>query len=48
LTLSNVIVTPHAAFYSEQSNDELRAKSAREIVRTLTVGEPAHWVNRPQ
>ena len=47
LTLSNVIVTPHAAFYSEQSNDELRSKSAKEIVRTLTVGEPAHWVNRP-
>jgi D-3-phosphoglycerate dehydrogenase len=47
LTLSNVIVTPHAAFYSEQSNDELRSKSAKEIVRTLTDGEPAHWVNRP-
>jgi D-3-phosphoglycerate dehydrogenase len=48
LTLDNVIVTPHAAFYSEQSNDELRSKSAKEIVRTLIDGEPAHWVNRPR
>ena len=48
LALGNVIVTPHVAFYSEQSNDELRSKSAQEIVRTLTVGEPAHWVNRPR
>jgi D-3-phosphoglycerate dehydrogenase / 2-oxoglutarate reductase len=47
LTLSNVIVTPHAAFYSEQSNVELRRKSAQEIVRALTVGKPLHWVNRP-
>jgi D-3-phosphoglycerate dehydrogenase / 2-oxoglutarate reductase len=48
LTLANVIVTPHAAFYSEQSNDELRSKSAKEIARTLIDGEPAHWVNRPR
>jgi D-3-phosphoglycerate dehydrogenase len=47
LTLNNVVVTPHAAFYSEQSNVELRQKSAHEIVRALTIGEPLHWVNRP-
>ena len=45
--LDNVIITPHAAFYSEESNEELRVKSAREIARALTEGQPLHWVNRP-
>jgi D-3-phosphoglycerate dehydrogenase len=45
--LGNVIITPHAAFYSEESMVELRQKSVGEIIHTLTEGTPLHWVNRP-
>lgn len=42
----NVILTPHAAFVSEDAIPELRRKAAREIVRTLKEGRPKFWVNR--
>ena len=45
--LDNVIITPHAAFYSEESMVELRRKSVGEIIHALTAGAPLHWVNRP-
>lgn len=41
----NVILTPHAAFVSEEAIPELRRKAAQEIVRTLTEGKPKYWVN---
>lgn len=44
--LENVLVTPHAAFYSEGAGIELREKSVREIVRTLTEGAPKSWLNK--
>lgn len=44
--LDNVILTPHAAFYSEESELELRRKAAQEVVRTLREGRPKHWVNK--
>jgi len=46
--LPNVIITPHAAFFSDGAVPELRLKAAREIVRTLTEGQPKFWVNRKQ
>jgi Phosphoglycerate dehydrogenase and related dehydrogenases len=42
----NVIVTPHAAFYSESATPDLRRCAAEEVVRTLTEGKPKNWVNR--
>ncbi|MFP4483090.1 MAG: C-terminal binding protein [Thermovirgaceae bacterium] len=46
--LPNVIITPHAAFFSEGAVPELRRKAAREVIRTLTEGQPKFWVNRKQ
>ncbi|MBO0730138.1 MAG: C-terminal binding protein [Acidimicrobiaceae bacterium] len=39
-TLDNVIVTPHAAYYSEESIRTVRQFAAEEVVRVLS-GEPA-------
>ena len=40
-----VCVTPHAAFYSEGSDVELRTKSVEQIILALTQGEPKYLVN---
>ncbi len=42
----NLILTPHAAFYSVESMEELRTKSVAEIVRVLNGEEPKYWVNK--
>jgi D-3-phosphoglycerate dehydrogenase len=39
LTLPNVILTPHVAFFSDHSVDELRRRASEEVVRVLR-GEP--------
>jgi D-3-phosphoglycerate dehydrogenase / 2-oxoglutarate reductase len=39
--LENVIITPHAAYYSEEVICTVRDFAAREVVRVLT-GEPPH------
>ncbi len=41
-----VIVTPHAAFVSQQSVEELRRRSARQIATALAGGVPENWINR--
>lgn len=46
LKFSNVLLTPHAAFYSEKSGIELRRKSFEEAVRIATGKEPLHCVNK--
>ncbi|MBC8255560.1 MAG: C-terminal binding protein, partial [Ardenticatenia bacterium] len=46
VSLDNLIVTPHAAFYSERSIQELRRRATREVVRVLQGLEPASPVNR--
>jgi D-3-phosphoglycerate dehydrogenase len=38
--LSNVIITPHAAYYSEESIETVRRVAAEEAVRVLS-GQPA-------
>jgi D-3-phosphoglycerate dehydrogenase / 2-oxoglutarate reductase len=40
-----VIVTPHAAFYSEESVAELRRRAARQVGIRLSGGRPEHVVN---
>jgi phosphoglycerate dehydrogenase-like enzyme len=42
----NVILTPHAAFYSEQSMVDLRHKAARNIVTWIATGRPDYIVVR--
>jgi D-3-phosphoglycerate dehydrogenase len=40
LRLDNVIVTPHAAWYSEEGRADLKRRVAEEAVRVLVRGEP--------
>jgi len=42
-----MIVTPHAAWYSEESFETLKTEAAREVVRVLSGGRPRSPVNEP-
>ncbi len=42
-----VLVTPHAAWYSEESYETLKSEAAREVVRVLSGEPPRSPVNRP-
>jgi D-3-phosphoglycerate dehydrogenase/C-terminal binding protein len=42
----NLILTPHNAFYTEQSREEMRIKAALEVRRVLTGQKPRNVVNR--
>ncbi|WP_373236385.1 C-terminal binding protein [Cohaesibacter celericrescens] len=47
LDMANVFITPHMAYYSEESSQELKRKVAEEAVR-FAKGEPVHYpVNKP-
>ncbi len=46
--LDNVILTPHVAFYSEESVRELQRKAAEEVVRVLSGQTPRSPVNSPR
>lgn len=48
LGLDDVIITPHAAWYSEQSREELQRKAAEEVVAGLQKGTPRYVVNDNQ
>jgi D-3-phosphoglycerate dehydrogenase len=43
--MKNVILTPHAGFYSEEAVEELRTTAALEVRRVLTGQQPDHLVN---
>jgi D-3-phosphoglycerate dehydrogenase len=45
LSLDNVIVTPHAAFYSEPAIAELETKAAQNVAHVLRGEVPATVVN---
>lgn len=45
--LPNVIVTPHSAWYSEQSSEEVKRVSATEVARVLSGQRPLYPVNDP-
>ena len=45
IRMKNVILTPHAGFYSEEAVEELRVTAALEVKRVLTGEPPCHVVN---
>lgn len=45
LTCSNAIITPHAAWYSEQSTERLKEQGMEEVVRVLNGARPRYVVN---
>ena len=45
LRMEQVIVTPHAAWYSEEGRSELKRRAAEEAVRVLAGEHPRHCVN---
>lgn len=45
-TLENLIVTPHAAFYTQDSFEELRRRACEEVIRVLSGQEPENRVNK--
>ncbi|BCV25894.1 C-terminal binding protein [Gelria sp. Kuro-4] len=46
LEMENVILTPHAAWYSEQSILRRRTQTVEEVIKVLKGGEPTSFVNR--
>ncbi len=46
LKLNNLIITPHAAFFTEDSYNELRKRAAEEVVRVLSGKEAENRVNK--
>jgi D-3-phosphoglycerate dehydrogenase len=43
--LSNVVVSDHTGWYSEESVAELQSKAAEEVARVFRGERPRHWVN---
>jgi len=48
LAQDHVILTPHVAFYSEESLQELQRKASEEVARVLTGQPPRYPVNAPR
>jgi D-3-phosphoglycerate dehydrogenase len=48
LQMDNVIITPHAAWYSEESIVRRRTQTIESVIDVLLGGEPASWINRKQ
>jgi len=48
LALPNVVATPHAAFYSEESLRDLQTRAAKNVAAVLAGGRPLSPVNNPR
>ncbi|MGC8848865.1 MAG: C-terminal binding protein [Candidatus Bathyarchaeia archaeon] len=48
LKMENVILTPHVAWFSEESFTDLLQKAAQEVIRALKKGKPIHILNRKE
>ncbi len=46
LSMSNVVLTPHCAWYSEESEVEIRTKAAQNVVDVMQGRLPTYHVNR--
>ena len=46
MALDNVVLSDHAAWYSEASVTELQTKAAEEVARAFRGERPTAWVNR--
>lgn len=46
LSLENVLVTPHAAFYSDDAMREVRSRAASEVIKVFKGELPDHIVNK--
>jgi D-3-phosphoglycerate dehydrogenase len=46
LTMGNVVLAPHAGFYSQESISELKQRTARNVAAVLTGNWPSSVVNR--
>jgi D-3-phosphoglycerate dehydrogenase len=46
LEMENVVLTPHAAWYSEEANKDLRSKAAEEMARILRGEIPRYLINK--
>jgi len=46
LSLENVLITPHAAFYSEDAMREVRSRAAQEVIKVYKGELPSNIVNR--
>ena len=45
LSLSNMIITPHRGYYSEEANEDCRRKAAVNVLKVLQGKDPLHIVN---
>lgn len=45
LRLSNVLLTPHCAWYSEEAKEDVERKTARQVARVLAGDWPDPFVN---
>jgi D-3-phosphoglycerate dehydrogenase len=45
-SMENVIITPHCAWYTERSQQELRQKACAEVIRVLRAKIPKNLVNK--
>jgi D-3-phosphoglycerate dehydrogenase len=45
VSVPNVILTPHLAWYSKESTRDLQTGAAMEVKRVLSGDQPQNWVN---
>ena len=46
LTLEETIITPHAAYFSVEAEEELQIRTAKNVLRVIKGEKPKHIVNK--